>query len=59
MAPFFRNGYFLTWSTCRMVTSRTTNAPIPFPIRISGTESVNANAPITPSIEKVASMISR
>jgi hypothetical protein len=33
-------------------------APIPFPAAISGTERVKANAPNTPSIEKVTSMIS-
>jgi hypothetical protein len=35
------------------------NAPIPFPIRMRGTAIVKANAPMTPSIEKVASMTSR
>src|SRR3989339_188473 len=34
-------------------------APIPFPIRIKGTNNVKANAPRTPSIEKVMSITSR
>src|SRR5258708_5590009 len=41
------------------VNSLTTNAPNPLPSKISGTESVNANAPSTPSKEKVVSIIIR
>ncbi len=59
IAPFFRYRYVLTRSTLRSVSSRTTKAPIPFPMRMRGTERVKAKAPRTPSIEKVRSMISR
>jgi len=41
------------------VSSLTTKAPIPFPRRMRGTAIVKAKAPITPSIENVASMTSR
>jgi hypothetical protein len=38
---------------------RTTSAPIPLPMRIIGIEKVKANAPSTPSIENVISIISK
>src|SRR3989339_241140 len=59
IAPFLRYAYLAITSMPRMVNSRTTNAPMPLPIKISGTESVNANAPITPSMENDASSTSR
>lgn len=59
IAPFFRNTYFLILSMLPTVICLTIIAPSPLPIKISGTESVNANAPKTPSIEKVASIISK
>ena len=46
-------------STFLIVISLTINAPMPFPMIIRGTASVKAKAPVTPSMEKVASMISR
>lgn len=42
-----------------LVSSRTTKAPMPLPMRISGMANVKAKAPITPSMEKVASITSR
>jgi hypothetical protein len=59
IAPFLRYANFETRSMPRIVTSRTTSAPMPLPTRISGTEVVNANAPTTPSIENEASSTSR
>ena len=59
IAPFFKKTYFLMRSIFPTVNCRTTTAPSPFPMRISGTESVKANAPRTPSIENVASITSR
>ena len=59
IAPFLRKIYFLIFSILLMVNWRTTNAPKPFPSKIRGTDIVKANAPRTPSMEKVASITSR
>ena len=59
IAQFLRYLYFLIRSILCTVSSLTMYAQSPFPRRISGTESVNANAQSTQSIENVASMISR
>lgn len=59
IAPFFKYLYFLTASMLLIVSCLTTIAPTPFPNRISGMLSVNANAPSTPSIENVPSITSR
>jgi len=59
IAPFLRYAYFFTVFTLWIVKYLTIKAPIPLPITIRGTESVNAKAPKTPSIEKVVSMSSR
>lgn len=59
MAPFFKYLYLLMRSILLTVSFLSTRAPRPFPMRISGIEKVNANAPTTPSIENVASRTSR
>ena len=59
IAPFFKYIYFLILSILPSVSWRTTRAPKPLPMRMRGTERVKANAPRTPSIEKIASITSR
>ena len=53
IAPFFKYLYFLILSMFETVSCLRTTAPMPFPIRIIGTDKVKAKAPTTPSIEKV------
>lgn len=45
MAPFLRKIYFFILSIFETVIWRTTTAPIPFPIKIKGTDKVKAKAP--------------
>lgn len=59
IAPFFKYLYFLIRSMFPTVSLRKIYAPKPLPKIIKGTENVNANAPTTPSMENVASKISK
>jgi hypothetical protein len=59
IAPFLMNRSRRIRSMLPTVIWRTTTAPSPLPRMMIGTDRVNANAPRTPSMEKVMSMISR
>ena len=59
IAPFLRYTYSFILSTFATVSSLKIKAPRPLLIKMRGTDRTKAKAPITPSIEKVASMTSR